>query len=80
MLSRLFPSARRNCSCEVQAVLQFTFLGNCHLKPMRGRSPLEVYTFSFHLGRRYALYGPATGFAREGELQNGYRLSPEAAA
>ena len=37
------------------------------------------FTFSFHLGRVCALYGPATGFAREGGLQNGYRLSPDAA-
>ena len=79
MLSRLSPPARHNCSREVQAVLQFTFYSNHCLKRLRGRSPLEVGTFSFHLGSRCALYGPATGFACEGGLQNCCRPSPDAA-
>ena len=46
---------------------------------MRGWLLLEVGTFSFHLGSGCALHGPATGFAREGGLQNCYRPSPDAA-
>ena len=68
-----------SCICEAQAVLQFTFSSNRCLKPMRGRSPLEVDTFSFHLGSGCAMHGPGMGFAREGGLQNGYRQPPDAA-
>ena len=38
---------------------------------MRGRSPLEVDTFSFHLDSKCALQSPTMSPGNKGELQNG---------
>ena len=54
----------------IPAVLQSTSTGDHLPTTFRGTFLAEVYAFPVHLGRRYALYGPATGFAREGGLQN----------
>ena len=54
----------------IPAVLQSTSTGDRLPTTFRDTFIAEVYAFPFHLAGRYALYGPATGFAREGGLQN----------
>ena len=63
----------------IPAVLQSTSTGDRLPTTFRDTFIAEVHAFPFHLAGRYALYGPTTGFAREGGLQNCHRPSPDAA-